>query len=193
MGIKQVIFDFFFYLCSGTFISFGLLRQTQLGRRYFIYHGLGIVGLILSAYLLVGREFLDKEATYWLLASCIFMALFSLTVNERNRTPIGAYFLGVLTSLGTLVIEITTIHPYPLHIPLIINGTLSTLLMGFSMNAMLLGHWYLVQPKLSIDELKRTCLVLIVLILFRFMICVPVPVPCRIPANKILIMNICTC
>ncbi len=168
MSIKQVIFDFFFYLSGGTFISFGVLRQEQLGRRYFIYHGLGIATLILASYLLAGRSFLDPEAAYWLAASCLFVILFSVTVSKRNRTPLASFFLGVLSILGALVLEVTTTHPYPLHIPMIINAGLSTLLLGFSMNAMLLGHWYLVQPKLSINELKRICIVLVALIVLRF-------------------------
>ena len=169
VGIKQVIFDFFFYLSAGTFISFGVLRQNQLGRRYFIYHGLGIAFIILTSYFAVGRSFLDPEATYWMVASSFFITLFSVTVGGRNRTPLASFFLGVLSILGTIVLEVTTIHPYPLHIPMIINAGLSTLLLGFSMNAMLLGHWYLVQPKLSIKELKRICLVLVILIVLRFL------------------------
>lgn len=169
MGIKQIIFDFFYYLSSGTFISFGVLRQNQLGRRYFIYHGLGIAVIILCSYFFSGQSFLDKEATYWLIASLVFILTFSLTVGYRNRLPLASYFLGVLTILGMLVLEITTTHPYPLHIPLMINLGLSTLLMGFAMNAMCLGHWYLVQPKLSINELKRVCLVLVILIVLRFL------------------------
>ena len=168
MGIKQVIFDFFYYLCAGTFISFGILRQSRLGRNYFLIHGLGIAALIILSYLFAGRSFLDHDAGYWLLASLIFIGLFSFTVGKRNRTPLTSYFLGVLSILGMLVLEVTTLHPYPLHTILILNLGLSTLLMGFSMNAMCLGHWYLVQPKLSIDELKRVCLVLVILILARF-------------------------
>lgn len=169
MGIKQVIFDFFYYLCGGTFISFGVLRQAQLGRSYFVYHGLGASLLIIAAYFFAGRSFLDTDTSYWITASSVFITLFSITVSERNRTPLASFFLGVLSILGAIVLEITTLHPYPLHIPMILNSGLSTLLLGFSMNAMLLGHWYLVQPKLSIKELKRICLVLIVLIALRFL------------------------
>jgi len=168
VGIKQVIFDFFYYLSGGTFISFGILRQAQLGRNYFIYHGLGASLITAAAYFFVGRSFLDQDTSYWIAASSIFMTLFSVTVSERNRTPLASFFLGVLSILGAIVLEVTTIHPYPLHIPMILNAGLSTLLLGFSMNAMLLGHWYLVQPKLSINELKRVCLVLIGLIVLRF-------------------------
>ncbi len=168
MGIKQVIFDFFYYLACGTFISFGVIRQVELGRRYFIYHGLGAIVISLLSFLLVGRSFLDPEASYWLIASVCFMTLFSFTVGTRHRTPLAAFFLGVLSALGAIVLEVTTVHPYPLHIPMMINAVLSTLLLGFAMNAMLLGHWYLVEPKLSIKELKRICLVLVILIGVRF-------------------------
>lgn len=168
VSIRQVIFDFFYYLSSGTFISFGILRQSQLGRRYFLYHGLAIAAIIWASYLFAGKSFLDSETTYWLTASLAFIVLFSFSVGLRNRTPLAAYFLGVLSVLGTLVLEITTLHPYPLHIPLILNLGMATLTLGFSMNALCLGHWYLVQPKLSINELKRVCLVLVVLIIIRF-------------------------
>jgi len=169
VSIKQVIFDFLFYLCGGTFISFGVLRQIQLGRSYFVYHGVGAALITVLAYFFAGRSFLDADTSYWILATSVFMTLFSVTVGSRNRTPLASYFLGVLSILGAIVLEVTTLHPYPLHIPMILNAGLSTLLLGFSMNAMLLGHWYLVQPKLSIKELKRVCLVLVLLIVLRFL------------------------
>jgi hypothetical protein len=169
VGIKPVIFDFFFFLSSGTFFSFGVLKQSQLGRQYFIYHGLGIVVLILGAYFTVGKSFLAPEATAWLIASLLFISIFTFTVTKKSRLALAAFFLGSLSSLGCLVIEITTLHPYPLHNGLIGNAVLSMLFLGFSMNAMLLGHWYLVQPKLSIDELKRVSLILLALIGLRFL------------------------
>jgi hypothetical protein len=50
------------------------------------------------------------------------------------------------------------------------NAALATSMLGFSMGAMLLGHWYLVQPKLAIDELGRLSLILIAAIVVRFLV-----------------------
>jgi len=52
--------------------------------------------------------------------------------------------------------------------PLVINSILASGVMGFSMAAMMLGHWYLTQPTLSIDELKRITLMMIFFLVLRF-------------------------
>ena len=51
-----------------------------------------------------------------------------------------------------------------------LNLLLISLLLGFSMTAMWLGHWYLTQPKLPIDELRRVTLALAVLLLARLVL-----------------------
>jgi hypothetical protein len=79
------------------------------------------------------------------------------------------FFTGVIAGVGTLIMDISMKMPHTLHSVLITNSLLSAGLMGMAMAAMLLGHWYLTQPKMSIDELKRVTKVTVFLIIVRFL------------------------
>jgi hypothetical protein len=53
------------------------------------------------------------------------------------------------------------------------NYILGSLLMGSALLSMILGHWYLIRPRLSFHYLKRSILVFLALLIFRlaFILC----------------------
>ncbi len=77
----------------------------------------------------------------------------------------GLLFLGA----GKMTVAPLLGVPVISAIQLALNLILVALLLGFSMTAMWLGHWYLTQPKLPIDELRRVTLALAALLLARLL------------------------
>jgi len=158
MNLAHLVFALLFYLAAGTTFSLGFVRPSEVGRRYFIYHGLGAVGLALGSFFLLGRDSVSPATLPWFITFAVLAVAFCLTMGMKGGFP---FFLLAGASLASAVV-IARDSPFPF------NALFSTLILGFSMAAMLLGHWYLVQPKLSIKELSRISLILIILIIARF-------------------------
>ncbi len=169
MDLQHLVFNFFFYLAGGTFISLGFLKQTSVGSRYFIYHGGGAFVIALCNYLFVGKSHLSRDASLWYLAFTVFCLIFSFTVTKFRKTSIVSYFMGTLCVLAAVIINGLDSAPPMQAYPFVINALLSTLLLGFTLNAMMLGHWYLIQPDLPIIELRRLTLLMLILMGVRLL------------------------
>lgn len=167
MDIRGLIFNFFLYLCGGTFVSMGFLKQSKVGRNYFIYHSGGAGILALINYLVLGRALLTWDTGIWYLVFTVSSIVYSFTVTKYRRISIVSFFLGALAVIGTVVIHGTDIAPPLQSSTFIVNALLSMLLLGFTLNAMMLGHWYLIQPDLPIAELRRISLIMLILMAAR--------------------------
>jgi len=154
MDFKQLIFVVVFYTCVGTLVSLGAVKPISVGRRYFVYHGLGIVALLLGCLCLLKSQ-IAAPGTF--VALLVATTLYSFTAGRAGVAWL-LYFIAV--GLGAYLVLAGT--PYGF------NAVLSTLLIGFTMGAMLLGHWYLVEPRMAIEELRRVSLCLIALVAVRF-------------------------
>jgi hypothetical protein len=161
MDLKRLIFLLLFYLAVGGFASFAAVSPKSVGSRYFRYHGWGSVGLALGAYLILGG--LHASAFICFYAFIVLGAWFSIGWFPSFRFSYLALGGAVTLGMGAVIID-----SWAGGFLQVGNALLSALILGFSMAAMLLGHWYLVQPKLSIQELRRTCFLLILLIGVRF-------------------------
>lgn len=78
-----------------------------------------------------------------------------------------SFFLGAISFFGTLTLDLNHLSLGGEQWLLAVNSILASLVLGFSMAAMMLGHWYLTQPKLSIDELRRITLLMILFLVLR--------------------------
>lgn len=159
--LSRLVFCLLFYLAFGTFVSLGFVRQSRLGRSYFIYHGLGACLVALGSVLLGGAP------TWENIGFIAGAALFSLSAVKYPRLSYPLFILA--SAMGALAIY-RDLANHPTALPLVLafsNALLSALILGFSLAAMLLGHWYLVQPKLSIEELSRVSLLFIGLVFAR--------------------------
>lgn len=168
MNLLHLTFVVLFYLCAGTFLALGFLKQTQVGRKFFVIHGLGISGLALAAYL-IGRTEVPGGAAVWIGIFVLFSAIFSLAIGRQNKLATVSFFLALIAGIGGILLDIAETVPTTVQSGVIANSLLSSALLGFMMAAMLLGHWYLNQPKLSIDELRRLTILLIALTVVRFL------------------------
>lgn len=144
-------------LCVGSFLTFGLVSR-EVGPRYFSIHGLGALGLSLFVYLWLGREAIVARSLPWAIVFWVSGVAFSL----RPWFPF--YFLASLSGILAVGMNVAKLGALG-----ITNSFLSTGLLGTSLMAMLLGHWYLTQPKLSIKELGRLTYAYLGFLVARFL------------------------
>ncbi|NBT58216.1 hypothetical protein EBT16_05480 [bacterium] len=168
MPLKHLIFLVLFYLGGGVFTSFGFLRQKEVGPSYFRIHGLGLSAILFVSYWLLGRAHLDSDSTLWFSVFLACATCFSLTTGFSNKLSAASFFLGTISFFGTLYLDLNHLSLGGEQSLLAINSILATLVLGFSMAAMMLGHWYLTQPKLSINELQRITFLMILFLGVRF-------------------------
>ncbi len=152
MDLKRLIFSLLFSLCAGTFLSFAAVRRERVGTKYFFYHGLIVAVFALGAWLTLAPASVGLFPLGLVAAAVVY----STQIEKRPNLAKVAFVVGVFFSV--LVLRLVG-KPFPASL------YLSTLLLGFSMAAMLLGHWYLSVPGLSIEELRR-----VVLLFFLFLV-----------------------
>lgn len=169
MPLKHLIFLVLFYLGGGVFTSFGFLRQKDVGASYFRIHGLGLAVILFFSYWFLGRSYLNSGSTLWfsLFLACCFV--FSLLTGISNKASAASFFLGAISFFGTLYLDISHLTLGDEQAILALNSVLVSGVLGFSMAAMMLGHWYLTQPTLSINELRRITLLMIFFLVLRFL------------------------
>lgn len=172
MAIRQLTFNFLLYLCTGTFASFAFVRKEQVGPRYFLYHGLGIAFLMgITFFLGSGRPHLVNYALGGFILFSILYSLYATFSPSLLPKCLFTVALGLALGVITHDLYLNSLHSASSErIYLLgLNAFLSIGLLGFTMAAMLLGHWYLIEPKLSIGELKRLSLGFILFSGVRFL------------------------
>ena len=155
-----------FSLSSGTFAALACVRPSEVGQRYFLYHGLGIAVLVGISQWVSGAPGVLGTGLFALGAG-----VFSFSHGRNPWISWPAFALasgGILLSMHSQVTAYLPESSIPFAI-FYLSTFLSAMLLGFSMASMLLGHWYLVQPKLSINELGRVTLFFIALIAIRLL------------------------
>ena len=137
-----------------------LLNQKIVGRGYFIYHGLGAVGAsALAFYLYPTPAALVVPFGVIALVACLLAGI---------RVAVSRTLLIVSVAIGTAILwnalSLPTLDsPY---LPML-TTLLSCALLGHTVGALCLGHWYLNQPGLPIEPLRQATQVLLVVLMFR--------------------------
>lgn len=175
VDVRHLIFLLLFYIGAGFFVSMGVLRPSQMGQRYFLYHGLGATLFNIGAWLVLGDHPNAAYVEHSILWFVFFSAGYSVTAGKHWWISTFFYILGLTSAFFTLVADLIPDFSegselFPSFGYFLTNGLLSTLLLGFSLAAMIVGHWYLIQPKLSIQELRRTTIIFIGLVGLRFLV-----------------------
>ena len=153
--MRELGFTFLFCQGAGLFLSLIPSRPVEVGKRFFLYHGVPAFSVMLIAFYWFRPQSMPVSLV-WIFACfglgfCLSMTWIRWVALVGAGLALGRAFLGL--SHGATA-------------PLV-NFTLSTLCLGFAMGAMWLGHWYLTQPKLSISELKRVTGALVGLLILR--------------------------
>lgn len=151
-------------------MSFGLLRPTEVGKKFYTIHGLGAIGLLLLSFSVLRYQFQLSESLVWFVFSIFFSTLYCLLISKPKCIHLPLFFLGTLGAVFAILIDLSSHVNEALYGRAALNSILSSFLLGFTMTAMLLGHWYLNQPKMSGDELKRITVGFLVLVVLRFLV-----------------------
>lgn len=176
----SVIVLFMLALTAGMASSLFWIPERDLGRGYFQLNALIILGLLSLIVAVVwlhpidplpARAGLGGMAWLWVAvgAACIYYGLVWIERWSWVRLP--ALLLLVATSAaliesGRVLIVARTPLPYR-QILLPANLVGCAWLLGWSLITMLLGHWYLISPKLSFRHLIRFCQVLTAAVIVR--------------------------
>jgi hypothetical protein len=109
------------------------------------------------AYLLVGGGGPgERGAALGLLLLTVAYAVLQFTNKRRLRLAVGA--LGAAVGVAAILLAASA-RPSPSLGPALtaLAGAASALALGTSITALVLGHWYLVTPRLSARPLRRLC------------------------------------
>lgn len=168
--ILKIAFLYFAYISCGCLALLPLVSLKEIGQgfyRFFGYLCVSLDTLAVGIALYEGTAFNGNfRFSAWALGASLFFTLcFSVALRARFRPMVWtAYGLGILTNA-------VAIAYYPWqggegNLILGLNALSSALVLGAGILAMMLGHWYLVTPKLSITPLKRYSAAYILLTVF---------------------------
>jgi hypothetical protein len=176
---------FFFALATvvGILSTLYWIPEDDLGRGYFQMNALivlGLMGLIWSVLLLhplepFGRDDLTNVGRVAIGLGTLGCALYYGTV-WRESWRLGRWALTLAFAgcgIALLVAAVALIvRPTPLpyrDLLSVLSLSTSALLLGWSLVAMLLGHWYLVAPGLAFRHLVVFCWILVVTVVLRLL------------------------
>ena len=164
---------FLLALALGSLSTLYWIPEDDLGRGYFQMNALVVLGLLALAVAVVWlhpfQPFGDLRRlgiTALALALGGSLLYYAAIWQERWRLCRWPLTLALLGCLGALLAAgphvIAPLAPLPHQRALVMASLLaSSLLLGWSLITMLLGHWYLVAPKLTFRHLTVFCWVLL--------------------------------
>ena len=177
----SVFILFLLALTAGVLSTSFWVPGGDLGRGYFQTNALivlGLLGLGLTVVLLHPVEPFGRFAT---VGAALLLASFAMSFwyygaiwRESWRIARVPAALALLTTLAALLVSgaqlIPALTPLPHRSLLGALGLIATaLLLGWSLVTMLLGHWYLIVPKLSFRYLTVFCRVLVGVVVLKIL------------------------
>ncbi len=159
--ISRIAFLYISYFAWGCLVLLPVVRLQEAGQGFYRFFGFACVSLqtvALGLSLYMGSSFSGNfQKSTWALAFSLFFTLcFTIALKIRVRWFLwGCFVLAVgagLVSIGYLPWLEPGFNPLLFFA---LNAVSSALALGAVTLAMMLGHWYLVTPKLSIEPLKR--------------------------------------
>jgi len=170
---------FLLALTAGILSTLFWIPEEDLGRGYFQLNALivlGLLALVITIVLLHPIEPFGSNRTFGILllgiAAVAAFSYYGAVWVERwrwVRAPAALALVAVtgalLSSGATLIVART---PLPYRQILMVLALLSAVfVLGWSLVTMLLGHWYLISPKLSFRYLITFCRVLVIAVALR--------------------------
>jgi hypothetical protein len=165
---------------AGSVSTLFWIPEDDLGRGYFQMNALivlGLLGLAVSVAILKPPEGFaagDGIAPQALFGALVGAFLYYAAIwRERWRWARAAALLALvgsglaLVAGGSELVHRTTPLPHR-DLLLAVALVLSALTLGWSLITMLLGHWYLVAPRLTFRHLVVFCWILLAIVILRF-------------------------
>lgn len=157
--VSQIAFLYLSYFAWGCLVLLPLVKLQEVGQGFYRFFGFACVSLQtlamgLTIWMGAGFDPNYHFATFALGISLFFTLCFTIALKIRVRWFLWSCFaLAVLSGLAA-------IGYFPWvgksgHGVLALHAVSSALLLGSVTLAMMLGHWYLTTPKLTIAPLKR--------------------------------------
>lgn len=174
-----IFFLFLLALAAGSLSTLFWIPEDDLGRGYFQMNALvvlGLLGLAAATLLFEGVAPFGDAARfghYFVLTALGGAFVYYAAVWRRrwgaSRVAAAATLAATTATLWlagkALVLPISSL---PFYRPLLVASLLtSALLLGWSLITMLLGHWYLVAPKLTFRHLTIFCWALLGIVIAR--------------------------
>lgn len=178
-----MIAQFALMLVCGMSLMWALMPRAQVTAGFFRIQMMIALGLSVLALLTVGRltELSGKEITEQgittarvIIGAMAFIAYIGSVVWTLDRRPVGTIcvfaILGV--SIASLVLSRGGIVwlATPAGAFLILSNLATAAVLGGAVTGMLLGHWYLTAPTMSIEPLKRLSVLFAVAVAARLVV-----------------------
>ncbi len=157
--ISRIAFLYIDYFAWGCLALLPIVSLREVGQGFYRFFGFSCVSLqtlALGLALYMGPAFSPAfQQAAWALALSLFFTLsFTIALKVRVRWFLWTCFaLAVLTGFASIGVFPWQGMEHGFFISL--HAVSSALVLGAVTLAMMLGHWYLVIPKLSITPLKR--------------------------------------
>lgn len=157
--ISRIAFLYIGYFAWGCLALLPIVSLKEVGQGFYRFFGFSCVSLqtlALGLALYMGPAFSPAfhQAAWALAASLFFTLSFTIALKIRVRWFLWTCFaLAVLTGFASIGMFPWQGMDHGFFISL--HAVSSALVLGAATLAMMLGHWYLVIPKLSITPLKR--------------------------------------
>jgi hypothetical protein len=171
---------FLLAISAGSISTLFWIPEDDLGRGYFQMNALivlGLLGLALSVAVLkppegfgAGSDGARIGVMVGLLGAFLYYAAVWREKWGWGRAAAALALVGSGSALllgGTELIHRTTPLPHR-ELLLALALVLSALVLGWSLITMLLGHWYLIAPRLTFRHLVIFCWVLLAIVILRF-------------------------
>jgi len=170
-------------LALGSLICLPLIGVKEIGRGFFTLWVvvIGVLGTI--AFLLIAPRASpgaaaaplggDPARTALLLGVCLALVAVFWALLRWTRPAVATPALLLAAACGALVLRETALPGPPASEQAALRVTsliVSAMAVGIVTVAMVLGHWYLVQPKLALAPLRRLCDVFVGVLIARLLV-----------------------
>lgn len=181
--MSDLLFRSLVTLALGSLLALPLVSVREIGRGFFTLW-VGIVATLVAAALLVhsrtvpvpgdsGAGVSGDALSRLLVLSVVLLGGFWIALRAGASRVATGVILASAVAGGLVLRELALTPSADDAAPVILRVTsllLSALAVGLVTVAMVLGHWYLVQPKLALAPLRRMCDVLIGVLLARLIV-----------------------
>ena len=159
----MAVFVFLFYLAAGLLFSLAMVRLGEEGRTFLLFNGalalaLGATALTLRAVgptrLGFGTGVALSPLTLAFGGLALGLLSLYLVVGARGHDRRGALRAAALAALVAVASDAASLHAQSATLRHVLNAVTSAWFAGAILLAMVLGHFYLVIPRLSIAPLR---------------------------------------
>ena len=168
-----ILFEFLMRLAFGLALAMLLTSPVKVTAGFFRNHLYVVLGLAFLAFLVVFGSVAGGVALGAALLSYVGSVCYLYQSIRSGRVVLGLVSLSTLVGvlLGTpQLVDFGSLSPLALVLWLS-DGPTSGLLLGVTLGAMLLGHWYLNTPSMQMAPLRQLLALMVAALFLRMLVC----------------------